>query len=83
MLTIRMLAHPSIGPFREEPGCVAFISRNNVGRGASEPDTAALGLKRARRHATGTEACVHSRDIARIGYHRNVRGGAARLPIHP
>ena len=26
---------------------------------------------------------THSRGIARIGYHRNVRGGAARLPIHP
>jgi hypothetical protein len=35
-----------------------------------------------RLHAIGMQACVHSRLIARIGYHRNVRG-AASLPIHP
>ena len=77
MLTIGMLAHPSIGDFREEPGCVAFISHYR----------ARPGRKRARHCGGGfetrTQACVHSRDIARIGYHRNVRGGAASLPIHP
>ena len=51
MLTIGMLAHPSIGDFREEPGCVAFISHYRARPGASEPDTAAVVLKRARRHA--------------------------------
>jgi hypothetical protein len=32
------------------------------------------------RHNAGPEG---SRAVARIGYHRNVRGGAARIPLHP
>ena len=58
MLTIRMLAHPCAGDFREQPCvCRIYIASN-----------------------AGLEG---SRGIARIGYHRNVGGGAARIPFHP
>jgi hypothetical protein len=76
MLTIGMLAHPSIGDFREEPGCVAFISHCNARPGGKRARHCGAGFE------TRTQACVYSRLIARIGYHRNVRG-AASLPIHP
>ena len=86
MLTIRMLAHPCAGHFREHLVCVAFISRHNAEPKASECNTEAIPVLKLPQACPGRRAyqgSSHSRVIARISYHRNVGGRAARLPIHP